>query len=117
MMVNLGKGFRRLWLFFTLIWVSFCAWQVLDSQSQVKKAKELKAYYVQAASDAQQLEGKAGVKPLVSAHLSSQIEANTKIIAQQTERFDNYAKLLWIVPVVFALFCWGIPWVANGFVR
>lgn len=115
MMVNLAKGFWRLWLFFTLIWVSFCGWQVFDSQNQLKKAQELKAYYTQASADAQKLEGKAGVKPLVSAHLSNQIESNTQVVLTQSARFDRYIWLLWLVPLVCAIFCWGIPWVARGF--
>jgi hypothetical protein len=49
MKINLGRGLWRVWLFFTLIWVSVFAWNVFDANSQATKAESLLAYYKDSA--------------------------------------------------------------------
>jgi hypothetical protein len=116
MKINLGRGLWRVWLFFTLIWVSVCAWNVFDANSQATKAESLLAYYKDSALAAQKLEsGHSGVSPLVSAHLNEQIELNQKLVADQKARANKFFFWAWFVPVVGLVLARAIPWVVRGF--
>ncbi len=114
-MQNLSRGFLRLWLFFSLLWVSFCAYQVWDAKAELKQAEALLGYYAKSSAEAKTLEGRAGASPVVSAHLVEQVQQNTTTIAQQKSRAERYAQLLWQVPLITLVFARGIPWVVNGF--
>jgi hypothetical protein len=115
MALNVSRGFWRLWLFFSFVWVVFCAWQISDARHQMKKSHELEVYYAHASADAQKLEGSAIVTPMVSEHLSEQVGLNGKIIEAQKIREAQYTRLIWLAPLITFVFARGVPWVWEGF--
>ena len=114
-MLNLSQGFLRLWVFFTFLWICFCAYQLWDARVRTQQAQVLLGYYAQSSAEAKALEGQAGASPIVSAHLAQQLESNTEIIKAQKSRSHTFLQLLWLVPLVSFIFARGIPWVWSGF--
>jgi len=80
-----------------------------------RQSYRAKAFSEKQLTDLKELEGKNSAMPFVRANLASQVEANSTLLTTQTERFDTYVLLIWVVPLILFVFCWGIPWVAAGF--
>ena len=119
MPINLSRGFWRLWLFFSFIWVVGCAWQVYDARAQITKAEALESYYTKANVDARRLELHSGATPIssiINAHLAEQVDMNAKLITDEHARDAKFFRLMWLVPLVTLVFARGIPWVWEGFI-